>query len=66
MAHKSDRMDQSLGVGEKGNTPLYGLTHHATESPHHLEEQELVKSSNEMRTPEFEGHMRRIGNKAKR
>lgn len=56
-------MDHSLGVGPKGSKPAYALTHHATEQPHHLEQQRLVKGSSEMATPEYKGHMARIKNR---
>jgi hypothetical protein len=58
-------MDHSLGVGQKGSKPAYALTHHATERPTDLPEERLVKSSDEMRTPEFKGHMSRIRNRKK-
>lgn len=60
-------MDHSLGVGEPNMKPTHGLVglHPPdTDDPHHLEEDSNVPDSMDLRTPEHEGHMRRIRNKA--
>jgi len=67
MAHHKRAMDHSLGVGEPNMKPTHGLVglHPPdTEDPHDLPEDHNVPNANEMRTPEHEGHLRRIRNKA--
>jgi hypothetical protein len=65
MAREGKRLDHSLGVGPKGSKPMHALSHNATDRPQHLPNQELVKSSDEMKTPEYRGHMSRIRNRKK-
>jgi hypothetical protein len=49
-------------LARSGNRGRANLTHHATESPHRPVRGARTKTDREpMSTPEYHGHMRRIG-----